>query len=303
MGKLSVILPAYNEEKMISVAYERIHSLLSSHGIPFEIVFVDDGSVDHTWEEILKCPKEEVVGIHFSRNFGKDSAIFAGLENATGDCVAVMDCDMQHPPETLLEMYQLWQDGYEMIDGVKLSRGKENPLHTACSQFFYHIMSKTMGLDMSNASDFKLMDRKVVEAICSMKEQKPFFRAVSAWVGFKKTTVGYYVQERMAGESKWKLRSLIRYAISNITSFSTVPMQLVTVAGIITFLITVALGINTLINYFSGNALEGFTTVILLILIIGSVLMFSLGIIGFYIARIYQEIKGRPKYIISQKLG
>lgn len=190
-----------------------------------------------------------------------------------------------------------------MVEGVKTSRGKENPLHTLCARSFYHIISKATGIDMSKASDFKLLDRKAVEALLILPERAPFFRALSSWVGFKTATLPFEVEERTIGSSKWSIWSLTKYAIRNITSFSGAPMQLVTLLGWIMFAASIVLGVQSLYRYFSGTAQEGFTTVILLQLIIGSALMISLGIIGHYISRIYDEIKARPRYIISKRCG
>lgn len=225
------------------------------------------------------------------------------MANASGDCCAVMDCDLQHPPETLVTMYRLWEQGYEVVEGVKRSRGKESALHRASAGMFYRIISRAVGFDMSRASDFKLMDRKAVEALLSMPERNAFFRALSSWVGFRSTSVEFDVQEREAGESKWSTWSLIKYAVTNIVSFSAVPMQLVTVAGVFVFFFALVMGIQTLVKFFLGHAVEGFTTVILLILIIGSIIMISLGIIGYYISKIYEEVKGRPRYLISKRIG
>lgn len=302
---LSVVLPAYNEEKMIKKAAETIGGILKKEKIDYEIVFVDDGSKDATWMEIENAGKEDehVNGVHFSRNFGKESAMMAGLENAGGDCVVVMDCDLQHPPETIVEMYRLWQQGYEVVEGVKRTRGKESVFHKMSAGMFYKMISKAVKIDMSRASDFKLMDRRAVEALLEMPERNAFFRALSSWIGFKTVSVEFDVHEREVGESKWSTRSLIRYAISNIVSFSSAPMMLVGFTGILGFLFAVILGIQTLVNYFSGNAVEGFTTVILLILIMGSFILMGLGVIGYYIAKIYEEVKCRPRYIISKKTG
>ena len=266
---LSVVLPAYNEEKMIQKAAGTIGGILQKEAIDYEIIFVDDGSKDGTWQQIEQTQKEDqhVNGVRFSRNFGKESAMMAGLENAGGDCVVVMDCDLQHPPETIVEMYRLWQQGYEVVEGVKRTRGKENVFHKLSAGLFYKLISKAVKIDMSRASDFKLMDRRAV------------------------------------GESKWSTKSLIRYAISNIVSFSSAPMTLVTITGILGFLFAVILGIQTLVNYFSGHAVEGFTTVILIILIMGSLILMGLGVIGYYIAKIYEEVKCRPRYIVSRKVG
>lgn len=302
---ISVVLPAYNEEKMIKKAATTIGGILQNEEIEYEIVFVDDGSKDGTWQEIVNAEKEDehVNGVHFSRNFGKESAMMAGLENAGGSCVVVMDCDLQHPPETIVEMYRLWQQGYEVVEGVKRTRGKESVFHKMSAGLFYKMISKAVKIDMSHASDFKLLDRRAVEALLEMPERNAFFRALSSWIGFRTTSVEFDVQEREVGESKWSTKSLIRYAISNIVSFSSAPMTMVGITGILGFLFAVILGIQTLVKYFSGNAVEGFTTVILLILIMGSFILMGLGIIGYYIAKIYEEVKCRPRYIISRKIG
>ena len=282
MPKLSVVLPAYNEEAMLPKTAATLKEILEREKISHELVFVDDGSKDQTWREIEAVVEkdENVRGVHFSRNFGKESAVFAGLATAVGDCVAVMDCDLQHPPAALVQMYRLWEQGYEVVEGIKHSRGKESALHRVCAGMFYKMMSKATKIDMSRASDFKLLDRRAVDALLAMPERNAFFRALSCWIGFKSTTVEFDVQEREAGVSKWSTKSLIKYAITNIVGYSSVPMQFVTGAGVVVFLFGVVLGIQTLIRYFSGHAVEGFTTVILLVLLIGSVIMISLGIIG-----------------------
>lgn len=302
---LSVIIPSFNEQDMISITFHTVKKILSEAAIPFEIIFVDDGSKDLTYGNIFNLSKEnsEVRGISFSRNFGKESAIFAGLKEAKGACCVIMDCDLQHPPGTIVEMYRLWEEGYEVVEGTKTSRGKENPLHSLCANGFYTIISRLTAIDMKNASDFKLLDRQAVDALLEMPERAPFFRALSSWIGFKTIIVPFEVQKRTVGTSKWSLWSLVKYAIRNITSFSGAPMQFVSFLGGIMLLLSFILGIQSLYRYFSGTALEGFTTVILLQLIIGSVLMISLGIIGLYISRIYDEIKRRPKYIISKRCG
>ncbi len=302
---ISVILPSYNEEKMVPVAAERLAGILGEAGIDYELLFVDDGSRDATWREIERCAAADphVVGIHFSRNFGKESAMFAGLETAKGDCAVVIDCDLQHPPEKIVEMYRLWEEGYEVVEGMKEDRGEETGFHRFAARSFYGIISRLTGMDMASSSDFKLLDRKVVDTLNRLPERKVFFRALSFWVGFKKTEVHYCVQARTEGESKWSTRSLIRYAITNITSFSSAPLHMVTAMGVLMLVVAVIFGVISLVQKIMGTAQPGFTTVILLLLIIGSLLMLSLGIIGFYLARIYDEIKGRPRYIISRICG
>ena len=302
---ISVVLPSYNEEKMIPIAASRLGGILSGAGIDYELLFVDDGSRDGTWKEIRRCSEADrhVVGVHFSRNFGKEAAMFAGLEQAKGDCVVVMDCDLQHPPEKVVDMYRLWEQGYEVVEGIKEDRGEESGFHRFASLSFYRLISKATGLDMSSSSDFKLLDRKVVDTLNKMPERNVFFRALSFWVGFRKGEVSYRVRERTAGESKWSTRQLIRYAVNNIGSFSSAPLHLITVLGCIMLVIAVVFSVVALVQKIAGTALGGFTTVILLLLFSSSLIMISLGIIGYYIARIYEELKGRPRYIISEICG
>ena len=302
---LSVILPSYNEEKMIFTAADTISGILSRENIDFELLFVDDGSKDATWENITKAAQmnSHVVGIHFSRNFGKEAAMFAGLEKAAGDCCVVLDCDLQHPPEKIVEMYRLWEEGYEVVEGIKEDRGEESGFHKFAANSFYGLISRATGMDMSSSSDFKLLDRKVVDTLNSLPERNVFVRALSFWVGYKKATVYYSVRERTEGESKWSTKSLIKYAITNIGSFSSAPLHIVTVLGLIMLAVAVVFSIISLVQKLTGQALGGFTTVILLLLFSSSIIMISLGIVGYYIARIYDEIKGRPRYIISRICG
>ena len=302
---LSIVLPSYNEEQMIEKTTETISDIMERERIPYELIFVNDGSKDGTWDKILEQKEKNthVKGVCFSRNFGKESAISAGLDQAAGACVAVMDCDLQHPPETLVTMYRLWESGFQVIEGIKASRGKESPIYKMFAKTFYKIISNATGIDMSRASDFKLLDRQVVDEYLKLPERNVFFRALSSWVGFKTTYVEFDVQKREAGESKWSFKSLVKYAVNNISAFSAAPMQIVTFFGFIFFLVAVVLGIQSLYMYFSGHAVEGFTTVILLLLFVCSVLMFSLGVIGYYISKIYEEVKMRPRYIISEIVG
>ena len=302
MALLSVVLPAYNEQQNIAYTTEVLSGLFEQNGIDYELIFVSDGSSDATYEEIEKAAaaNHRVKGAQFSRNFGKEAGIFAGLELSSGDAVVVMDCDLQHPPETILTMWQKWQEGVEIVEGVKSDRGKESIFYRMSAGLFYKIMSRLIKMDMNASSDFKLLDRKVVNVLLSLPERNTFFRALTFWAGFRSETVEYEVKERRYGSSKWSLWSLMRYAISNATSFSTLPLQIVTFAGIASIFFSIALAVQTLVRFLMGASVEGFTTVILLILIIGGMIMLSLGIIGHYIARIYEEVKGRPRYIISK---
>ncbi len=305
MALLSVIIPSYNEEENIKRTAERLREILLEAGIAYELIFVSDGSRDNTFAEINKAADldPQVKGYEFSRNFGKEAAIFAGLSKAKGNCAVVIDCDLQHPPEVIPEMFALWKQGYDVIEGIKTDRGDEGKLHKWFANSFYGIMSKLMKINMNDTSDYKLLDRKVVDILLELKESNTFFRALSFWVGFRSTNVYYEVQERTAGESKWSFFSLMRYAVMNTTSFTTIPLQMITMLGLISIAASALMGIQTLVRYFMGMSVEGFTTVILLVLIIGGFIMLSLGIIGHYLARIYEEVKGRPRYIIARETG
>lgn len=302
MSRLSVVLPAYNEEQMLAKTCRTLKKILDLAEINYELVIVDDGSTDQTWKIIEETAEKDrnVTGVHFSRNFGKEAAIVAGLAQASGNAVAVMDCDLQHPPEVLVKMYRLWEQGYEVVEGIKKSRGTETVFHRKSAGFFYRIMSRATGFNMENASDFKLLDRKAVESVLSMPERSMFFRATSSWVGFKSASVLFEVQEREAGESKWSTGSLIRYAFRNIVAFTTLPLQFVTIGAGGCFICSLLLLIYSLVRYFTGHAVEGYTTLLIVMLFIGSAVMMSLGIIGYYIARIYEEVKRRPRYIVSR---
>lgn len=300
---LSVIIPSYNEEQNIYNTAETVLSILENAKIPCELVFIDDGSKDKTFERICEASElnKSIRGVSFSRNFGKEAAIYAGLEEAKGDCAVIIDCDLQFPPEKIVEMYSLWRKGFEVVEGVKTDRGNESALHKLSANTFYKIMSAFIGVDMKSTSDFKLVDRKAINALLSLPERNTFFRALSFWSGFKSTQVEFEVQKRQIGESKWSLIKLIKYAVSNITSFTTAPLQLITVMGCLLLAFMAVMAVQTLVRFLLGQSAEGFTTVILLLLLIGGSLMLALGIIGYYIARIYEEVKSRPRYIITKK--
>lgn len=308
MPLLSVVIPAYNEQDNAPRCASAVSKILDTHNIDYEMIFVNDGSTDRTWLRLsqLAASDDHIKAINFSRNFGKEAAIFAGLGAARGDAVVLMDCDLQHPPETLLEMYNVWRNSggtVDIVEAKKKNRGKENAVYRFFAKLFYKLIGDMSGLEMRDASDFKLLDRRAVDAVLDMPERLTFFRAMSSWVGFRTEQVWFDVGERTSGESKFTAKVSIKYAINSLTSFSSAPMQLVTVAGAVTFLIAVILGANTLFNKITGRSAAGFPTVILLQLITSSIIMFSLGIIGYYLSKIYEEIKRRPRFIISERLN
>ena len=298
---LSIIIPAYNEQENIENTAGVIGGIMAENGIDAEIIFVDDGSKDNTWSiiEELSRKNDSVRGLKFSRNFGKEGAIFAGLRACDGDCAVVIDCDLQHPPTIIPEMYSLWQQGYEVVEAVKSSRGKESLIYKMFAKSFYRIMKNSSNVNLDRASDFKLMDRKVIDALNEMPERLTFFRALSSWVGFKTAQVEFEVAPRNAGTTKWSFRKLMKFALNNITSFTNFPMQIITGLGVIFFIFAIVMGVQTLVRFFSGSSLEGFTTAYMLILLSASFIMIGLGIIGYYMSKIYEEIKFRPRYIVS----
>lgn len=302
---LSVVIPAFNEQEMVPAAAGQIDGILSRAGIPHELIFIDDGSRDATWAEIRveSEHRDTVRGVHFSRNFRKEAAIFAGLQAADGDCVAVIDCDLQHPPEKLVEMYRLWEQGVEVVEGVKTDRGEESLAHRVAAKTFYRLISEATHIDMTRASDFKLLDRKAVNVLLSMREKRAFFRALSSWIGFRTAEVPYEVRERAAGESKWSTWLLIKYALSNITAFTSLPLHLITGCGAASFLAALIVGIVSIVRLAMGRVVTGLTGAVILLLFLSGLIMVGLGIIGYYLGNIYMEIQDRPRFIVSETCG
>ena len=302
---LSVVIPAFNEQEMVPAAAGQIDGILSRAGIPHELIFIDDGSRDATWAEIRAESehRDTVRGVHFSRNFRKEAAIFAGLQAADGDCVAVIDCDLQHPPEKLVEMYRLWEQGVEVVEGVKTDRGEESLAHRVAAKTFYRLISEATHIDRTRASDFKLLDRKAVNVLLSMREKRAFFRALSSWIGFRTAEVPYEVRERAAGESKWSTWLLIKYALSNITAFTSLPLHLITGCGAASFLAALIVGIVSIVRLAMGRVVTGLTGAVILLLFLSGLIMVGLGIIGYYLGNIYMEIQDRPRFIVSETCG
>lgn len=301
-AKLCVVMPVYNEAN-IAVGVERTIAVLDGAGIPYEFILVDDGSTNDAWNQITDLARthENVVGIALSRNFGKERALCAGLDHVTGACCVCIDSDMQHPPELIPEMYRLWkEEGYEVVEGVKQARGRENPVYGFFAKLFYGLLRTLSGIDLKNASDFRLLDRSALEAWRSMPERETFFRGMSSWIGFRRVQVPFEVAPREFGSSKWSVRGLFRLAFDAITAYSSAPLYLAFCFGLLFLLFTVGMLGQTLYMKLMGYSQDGFTTVIVLQLIIGSVLLVNLGIVGIYIKNIYEEIKQRPRYIVRR---
>jgi len=298
-----ILMPFYNEEKQIPITIETLLHMKELEGYRYSLLMIDDGSKDNTWNAICDGAKKypgKVRGLHFSRNFGKESAICAGLDYADADAVILMDGDLQHPPEYIPQMLHLWQEGYDVVEGVKVSRQKESLGGKIMAKLFYGLFKKVAGYDLENASDFKLLDKKVITHWRSLQEHNTFFRGLSQWLGFERISVPFTVAERTTGTSRFTFRKLIRLSLDAITAFSAVPLQIITGIGFLFLLGALILAIQTVVKFFIGTSAGGFPTVILIELTVGACVMISLGLIGTYISRIFDEVKNRPRYIISE---
>jgi polyisoprenyl-phosphate glycosyltransferase len=302
---LSVVIPLYREGAYLPEFLSGLKSALEQAGCRYELILVDDGSPDDTWrilsEEARNFPNLRAVRL--SRNFGKEFALCAGLDRAHGDAIIVMDGDGQHPPAFLPAMVEAWRtSGADIVEAIKVRRQRESLTGKLGALLFYIILNKLSGFELKGASDFKLMNRKAINAWLEMRERNVFFRGMTAWMGFSKVQLPFEVVERHSGTSSWSYVRRLRLALTGITSFSSLPLHIVTMTGLLFFIFAIGLGIETLYLKLAGHAFVGFATVILLELIVGSLLMISLGIVGEYLARIYEEVKGRPRYVISESI-
>lgn len=294
---ISVVVPAFNEEENISDCLAALRDALS--GEEHEIIFVDDGSFDRTWEKICENACESVRGIRFSRNFGKEAAIRAGLEHIKGDCAAVIDCDLQHPPALLKKMLERYRAGADVVEGKKSFRGRESRSHGLFAGIFNRMISASTGADMSGASDYILLSKRAVGAILRYNEEGGFFRALALSVGFERESVEYEVSPRKKGSGKFTFSVCVKYAIKNIASFTSLPLY----AGIFAGGIAAVLGIVFLILLLCGVTLGFITAGIVVTLLMGSVILFCIGAVGYYVSRIFDEVRNRPKYIVSAEVG
>lgn len=302
---ISIVIPCYQEGGHLTIVLEEISKHINLFEITYEFVVVDDGSLDNTWEVLqeLSLAYPNLVALRLSRNFGKEYALYAGLEASSGQAAIIIDGDLQHPPHLIPEMIRLWKElEVEVVEAVKISRSKESWINKFGSRLFYNLLGNFSDYELTGASDYKLLDRKVIDVLLEMDERSLFFRGMVAWVGFRHTRIFFETQERIAGISGWSFAKLVRLAINGVTSFSSLPLHFVTILGLIFLIFSFALGLQTTIVKLLGYAVDGFTTVILLLLLIGSMLMIGLGIIGEYISRIYEEVKGRPRYIVMEKI-
>ncbi len=304
---LSIVIPAHNEALGIRRAIEEIIRVIDSCGAnTWEIIVVDDGSHDGTFDQLRLLAKENarIKGIQFSRNFGKEAALLAGLKSARGDVVITIDADLQHPPKLIPDMVRMWRDGVKVVDAVKRKRDKDSVFARTRAYVFNTFLSWLGGINVNNASDFKLLDRLIVDVIVNkLPEKQRFYRGLSDWVGYPHKSIPFDVERRVDGEGKWSLWGLVVLATTAIVSFTSAPLRIVTFLGLFTLVFAFFITLDTLWSRFQGEAVSGFATMIITLLIIGSFIMISLGIVGEYIAKIYDEIKDRPTFLVEEKIG
>ena len=303
---LSIVVPAHDEADGLRTTLDVIAAVASECTDSWEIIAVDDGSQDATWQEIGGAVQSSprMRGIRFSRNFGKEAALLAGLRAARGRAVVTMDGDLQHPPDLLPEMYRRWKEGAKVVHAVKRDRTTESKMTIWRAKVFNTLLTRLGGVDLGNASDFKLIDRVVVDVLTqTMAEKKRFYRGLTSWVGFPSVKVEFDVPHRARGHGSWTLRQLLDLSVTALVSFTSAPLRIVTFLGGVTLVFGFIVVTDTLISWFRGIAVSGFVTLIGTLLVIGSMIMISLGVIGEYIAKIYDEIKARPAYLIESQTG
>ena len=304
--KLTMVVPAYNEEEALPIFYEEVHRVEEElPGVEIEYLFIDDGSSDKTLEVLRSLHKKDarVRYVSFSRNFGKEAAIYAGLQNATGDYVAILDADLQDPPSLLPEMLQaIEEEGYDCVGSRRVTRNGEPPIRSFFARMFYRIMNKISSADIvDGARDFQLMNRKVVNAILSMGEYNRFSKGIFGWVGFRKKWLEYENIERSAGETKWSFWKLFLYALDGIVAFSTAPLVMASVMGMIFCLVAfVAIIFIIVRTVLFGDPTSGWPSMVCIIMFIAGVQLLCMGILGQYMAKTYLETKKRPLYLVEE---
>lgn len=303
---ISCVLPVFNEEAVIDAFVYELHAALLTLSERFEIIIVDDGSRDQTLYKVKQLiPTHRVKVLGLSRNFGKEIALTAGLEHCKGDVAILMDADFQHPIEVLSEFLQKWSEGYDMVYGIRTDRDSESFIKRHFSRTFYWLMQKITKIDIpSNAGDFRLIDKKIVSVFEQFPERTRFMKGLYAWVGYKSLGIPFEVRERAAGKSSWRFTKLTELAITGITSFSDVPLRVWGVVGFFISLVALIYAIYIItVTLMYGADMPGFPTLVVAIMFLGGIQLLSIGILGEYIARIFTEVKRRPKYLLQVKDG
>jgi Glycosyltransferases involved in cell wall biogenesis len=306
-ARYSIIVPMYNEEEVIRHTYAKLKEVMDGYGEPYELVFVNDGSKDQTVGIVEAiCQRDNNVRlVNFSRNFGHQIAITAGMDYAQGDAIIIIDADLQDPPEVMLEMIEKWKEGYEVVYGKRLKRKGESAFKKITAKLFYRTMRSLTNFDIPmDTGDFRLIDRKVCDVLRGLKEKNRFVRGLVSWVGFRQTMVEYVREERFAGETKYPLKKMISFAVDGITSFSYKPLKIATYIG---FALSASSFVYLLIvlcqRLFTSSTQPGWTTIVAINLLFNGIILMLLGLIGEYIGRIYDESKNRPLYIVREARG
>ncbi len=303
---ISAVIPAYNESQGLSAALTHIAGILNTCENAWEIIVVDDGSRDETYQQICQLSKAEprIKGLSLSRNFGKEAAMLAGLAHAKGEAVIIIDADLQHPPSFIPEMVDKWRAGAQIVHAVKRSREEDSAAKRAAAYCINQMISGLGGINVKNSSDFKLLDREIVDIIVDqLPERERFFRGLTSWLGFSEAYIYFDVASRQGDESKWSFWQLLELAITALTSFTSMPLRIVTLLGFATLILGFFVASDALLSLAHGQSVSGFATIIISLLLIGSFIMISLGIIGEYIAKIYEEVKARPHYLVKASVG
>jgi dolichol-phosphate mannosyltransferase len=304
---ISVVIPVLNEEANLGSLYARLKPVLDGFDEPHEILLIDDGSSDRTWERInaLAAEDDAVRGLRLSRNFGHQVAISAGLEHAAGDAVIMMDGDLQHPPELLPELVSLWKQGNDVVYTIRNGTQHAGWFKRMSASLYYKLINATGDVEVvPNAADFRLMDRRVVNAVLSMPERARFLRGLVSWVGFKQTGIEFVADAREQGQTKFSLTRMLRFSLDGLTAFSSFPLRISAYVGILAALVCMPYGVWAIYARFVMDiTVEGWTSLLVVILFLGSVQLISIGIIGEYLNRIYQEVKGRPLYLTRDEVG
>jgi polyisoprenyl-phosphate glycosyltransferase len=300
---ISIVIPLFNEEGNIAVLYAALILALEKISSEYEIIFVDDGSKDRSFELIFNISQQnsKVLGISLSRNFGHQIALTAGMEHASGEVVVTMDGDMQHPPEVIVDLYNKYKQGYDIVNSIRTETADSSAFKNITSQYFYKIINSLSDIHIEPASaDFRLMNRKTVDAFLKLKEKDRFTRGMISWMGFKQAQVEYTAPERFSGKSKYSLFKMFSFAVDGITSFSAKPLRISFYAGLIVSFVGLLYAIYAVVEYFKGNTSPGWASTLVSILIIGGIQLISIGIIGEYLARVFNEAKNRPLYLVKQ---
>ncbi|AKG37421.1 glycosyltransferase family 2 protein [Paenibacillus durus] len=306
-ARYSVIVPMYNEEEVISHTYERLKEVMDRCGDAYELIFVNDGSRDRSADIIREIADRDVHVklIDFSRNFGHQIAITAGMDYARGEAVVVIDADLQDPPEVILELIAKWKQGYEVVYAKRLKRHGETLFKKITAKLFYRLLSRLTSVDIpTDTGDFRLIDRKVCDVLRELKEKNRYVRGLVSWVGFRQTMVEYVREERFAGETKYPLKKMIRFALDGITSFSHKPLKIASYLGfLLSFSSFVFLFFVLMQKWFTSRTVPGWASIVGVNLLFNGIVLMILGVIGEYIGRIYDESKDRPLYIVREAVG